>query len=909
MTPDLQYLADPTRCPSCSATLPAQRDACTSCGLRLTGVLAGRLWQISVQAAELLETRRQIIEQLRHEPAAMPAHVPAATPAAPGATHASPPLPPPAPAAPRPEWSRRKTQNLLLALGVGLLAVAAIIFLAVSWDRLGVGGRSAVMAGVTGLAGFAAARAHRRGLGSTAEWLSLLTVLLAVLDCFGARSADLAGLGSTSPDAYWAGALAVVALLAGLLAAVLPTRSLRLAAAALGLLPVPLLSVYLSSGVDPELALFAVGMTAQTVAALALVAVWPFGARTRDARVVVAVGGGLSLVVSSMAAGGAAYAEDGSLVVGTALLLVLAVVVAVASTVLADRARYSRAVPVLDGAAVVLLVAALWAPVFVQVPDRWQPAVFAALGAALLAATLLVPAARRTAPAVVALAAALLPALAAAEPVYRAVQATLRPLHTPWAYSAADVAVVTDRPAVLELLVAGVALVLAAWVLRVRQLVAVAVPVLAAAATLTAPAFGAGYPLTLGIAVAVAAALLVAGALIDARGRLALGWSALGTGALLLALATAWSLTVDVATLLTLPAAALALLAGAVAARGAEALRAWRVGLVTSALLLGIAEAAALTRYGDAGWAAVWSLALGLLAVVAAAAAVGVALRTAVDDPFWAPLHSVAVAVAAGAVVADSAALARWYGDALAAGCGLAAACASGMLLFATAAPIDLRRPVRGVVQVVAAAAAVPALAFAALDGERLWVALLAVGIGVAVVATTPARHRLGWVAGLLLAASSWVRLALSDVDAPEAYTVPAGVALLVVGALRRRRDPACGSWQAYGSGLSLVLVPSLLRAVTDAGDLRPLLLALTALAVLAVGVARRLQAPLILGGLVLAMDALVQLAPYLVIAYDAAPRWVTIGLLGLALVGAGATYEQRVRDLQRVGRHVARLG
>ncbi len=211
-------------------------------------------------------------------------------------------------------------QNLLLALGVGLLAVAAIIFLAVSWGRLGVGGRSAVMAGVTALAGLAAVRTHRRGLVSTAEWLSLLTVMLAVLDCFGARSADLVGLGSTSADAYWAGALAVVATFAGVLNAVLPTRSLRLATAGLGLLPVPLLSVHVSSGVDPELALFAVGMTAQTVAALALVAVWPFGARTRDARVVVAVGGALSLVVASIAAGGAAYAEDGSLVVGTALL-------------------------------------------------------------------------------------------------------------------------------------------------------------------------------------------------------------------------------------------------------------------------------------------------------------------------------------------------------------------------------------------------------------------------------------------------------------------------------------------------------------------------------------------------------------------------------------------------------------
>jgi hypothetical protein len=264
--------------------------------------------------------------------------------------------------------------------------------------------------------------------------------------------------------------------------------------------------------------------------------------------------------------------------------------------------------------------------------------------------------------------------------------------------------------------------------------------------------------------------------------------------------------------------------------------------------------------------------------------------------------------VAAAAIVADAAALAAWY-DVAPAGCGLAAACAAGALLALTAAPVSLRRPVRGVVRVVAGVAAVPALLLAALDGDRLWVALLVVGLGVAVVATTPARHRLGWVAGLVLAASSWVRLALADVDAPEAYTVPAGVALLVVGALRRRRDPAYGSWRAYGSGLSLVLVPSLLRAVTDAGNLRPLLLALTALAVLAVGVARRLQAPLILGGLVLAVDAVVQLAPYLVVAYDAVPRWVTIGLIGLALVGAGATYEQRVRDLQRVGRHVAQLG
>jgi hypothetical protein len=103
--------------------------------------------------------------------------------------------------------------------------------------------------------------------------------------------------------------------------------------------------------------------------------------------------------------------------------------------------------------------------------------------------------------------------------------------------------------------------------------------------------------------------------------------------------------------------------------------------------------------------------------------------------------------------------------------------------------------------------------------------------------------------------------------------------------------------------------VPSLLRAVTDSGNARPLLLAVVATGVVAVGAVRRLQAPLLLGAVVLAVDALVQLAPYLVEAYQVVPRWVTIGSLGLLLLVAGATYERRVRDLRRVGRHVARLG
>jgi hypothetical protein len=319
-------------------------------------------------------------------------------------------------------------------------------------------------------------------------------------------------------------------------------------------------------------------------------------------------------------------------------------------------------------------------------------------------------------------------------------------------------------------------------------------------------------------------------------------------------------------------------------------------------------EVGALARYGGAGWPAVWSLALAAVVALSVTVALVVAARTDPRDAFWSPLHTAAVALGTSAVILDAGTVAAWRSVTVS-GCGLAVSVAVGALLGLTAVPLRTSRPVRGTVQVVAGSAALPALGLAAGDQNLLWLALLVVGVGVALVATTPERRAAGWVSGLLLAASSWVRLALADVTAPEAYTVPAGAALLVVGFLRRRKEQAYSSWRAYGSGLSLALVPSLLRAVTDAGDVRPLLLALAALSVLALGVRYRLQAPLAIGALVLGVDAAVQLAPYLVALYDVVPRWVVIGLIGLALLGAGATYEQRVRDLRRVRRGVAGLG
>jgi hypothetical protein len=150
----------------------------------------------------------------------------------------------------------------------------------------------------------------------------------------------------------------------------------------------------------------------------------------------------------------------------------------------------------------------------------------------------------------------------------------------------------------------------------------------------------------------------------------------------------------------------------------------------------------------------------------------------------------------------------------------------------------------------------------------------------------------------------------LAASDGPiEVYLVPPAVALLLLGAVSRRTRVDEGgvppsSWQAYGPGLAMGLLPSLAAALDDAGLLRPLVLGFVALLTLLAGARLRLQAPLVIGAAVLAVDALAQVAPYAA----ALPRWVSIGAAGLLLLGVGATYEDRLENARTARRRFAAL-
>ena len=937
---DERTLTDATRCPSCNGPLLGST-TCTACAVDLSGPTARAVWHVSLQAAGLLAERNRLISVLRVEasthasdPAAPPqmwtpqhpTHRTAGVSESTNGAQGPPRVPAPAAPAmrPAPEWTRRKVQNLLLSLGVGLLAVAAVIFLIVSWSVLGIGGRAAVMTACTVLAGGGAAFAHRRGLGSTAEAVSLLAVGLGLLDAVGARSAGLAGFDRVDGLLYWAGALVVVAACSAATAVVVPTRSLRVAAAALGQLPAALLTAHLAEDSGQPAAVTAAGLTLAAVAGLGLAAAWRAGAGWRDARVVVACGSVLVWLVACGAALVAAYGEAGSLVPGTALLVTLAIVAA--GAVLVDS-RFPLVATAGVTAAAGLLLAAAWAVPVDRVDDRWLPVVLSGVAVALLAAAVAVPRRHRRAPALVALAASVLPVVAALSPAAAVLFGRLSWLDRPWQGvphgSARDMLTVlgygtdlswgTEIPLLLACV--GVALVIADRLHGLRPIALAALPLAALAASTLPVALDVSLELGVMLDLSVAVALVLPGTWLLRRGHAAWGTVGAATGLVVLGLAVTWSLALQAPTLAALATAAVLLAAGAVIVGDRAAVAPLRLGLGIAATLSAVGEVAAFARAEGAGWPAVWSLALALCALAASAGAV--LLAGSVRRGF--------AVTATVSVLGEAAALTVWGGGS-AASAGLAvtvtaavlgaAAVWSDTLLAATGrtpstahtvATPPLPAGLIADVTAVAVLGGVIGVAFAALDADRLWLALLAAGVATAVVSLRSGLHRVGWAAGGLLAASSWVRLVLSDVEAPEPYTVPAGVALVALG-LWRRRDPAYSSWRAYGAGLGLALVPSLIRALSDPGNLRPMLLGLAAAVVLCSGIARRLKAPLMLGGAVLAVDAVVQLSPHLVLFYSAVPRWSMIAGAGLLLLFVGMTYERRAQELLALRQQVSRF-
>lgn len=186
----MSRLLDATICPDCRAALDAAA-TCTVCGLRVSGPVAAQLWRT-------MTTADQLVEQLRSAPMVRAARPTVSRPAAPAsglvAAHGTTTAPLTGSRSRARQLPSASVPAVLLSLGALCLMVAAVVFVAVTWDVLGLTGRTLVLLGLTALLAAVAVVVTRKGLRGAAETFWLVVAGMLTVDLLAAHSAGIAGL-------------------------------------------------------------------------------------------------------------------------------------------------------------------------------------------------------------------------------------------------------------------------------------------------------------------------------------------------------------------------------------------------------------------------------------------------------------------------------------------------------------------------------------------------------------------------------------------------------------------------------------------------------------------------------------------------------------------------------------------
>jgi hypothetical protein len=829
--------ADPTRCPDCGASITPGSASCPVCALSLRGDTARDLFTTLTRADELLTVLRR-------------ASTPRAVP-----TAASLPVAPATPTHhPRARLSSASVPQILLALGAGCLLVAALVFLAVTWSVMGVGGRTATLVGFTVVAGVLAAWMARRGLRGATEALALVGYGLLTLDVVGA---DHAGWFGDPSDAGLLVLLGVVLAAAGTTGL---TAVRRTAAPAL-------VAGEVVAGTGVALVCCGVGLAtwlpvapslvlATLLAAGAVVGLHRLRARVASALAAVVAAAAWGSLVSVALDRVFTHSSWQELWAGMHVWPLLAAAGLAAAPALVSRLPLAARV---TGASLgeLLLVCAVVAP-FDGATATTQVLVGVAVLAVVGAVSWRLP--RPWGLSGAATQAVVGTALLTGAGVQASLAAgrLLEGLVPVWSGGA------TDR-----LPLPSVSDVPAPWLLPLMVVALLAtLAVLAEASTLVDRAVGAVAGLQVVVVTLVAGSVVAAVALYPVALWLVVG--------LLLVLAPSFATwSIGGRTLAPLAPAGLFLASAAVVSLHAAGLTA--VALAVALALTGLVHTSARSVVLAAG--------AGALLAATLAAEVWTAGHLLDAAPAWA---ATAGLLALGALVLGAPYLPDrwWVSDA-------PVLCRTGLEAGAAAAALPL-----GLAGVL----------LAPVSETASWTAVLltvAGGLVTAMSLLRADRHALGWAGGAMLALASWVRLWDIGVHQPEAYTLPSALALLVVGGVHLHRRADSGTMTALAPGLSLALVPSLLWVLVEPTGPRALLLGVGCFALVLAGLRLRWTAPLALGAAVGALLVLRLAAPYV---GDAVPRWVLIGGAGAVLIAVGATWERRLTDARHLAGYVRAL-
>jgi hypothetical protein len=290
------------------------------------------------------------------------------------------------------------------------------------------------------------------------------------------------------------------------------------------------------------------------------------------------------------------------------------------------------------------------------------------------------------------------------------------------------------------------------------------------------------------------------------------------------------------------------------------------------------------------------------------------------------------LAVVAAAAFAESVVLAAglpgWQAGLAALGVGASAQLVAGLLARHSRRPVAARAQISEQSSVAAEEAGESGLALrAGIAIEVTGWLVSAVGVGQCLghpgsasaatviagitslgVAARADRRPAFW-AGIALCYVAWcIGLAANGVTMPEPYTLPAALGSIAAGWRASMREPRPHSWLAYGPGLALLLLPSLVMAWDVTGWVRPAAVGAASVGIAIIGARTRTQAPLLAGVTVAVLEAARGLAPNVVRLMHALPGWIPAAAGGAVLLWSGATYEARLGNLRAIRRSLASM-
>jgi hypothetical protein len=192
-----------------------------------------------------------------------------------------------------------------------------------------------------------------------------------------------------------------------------------------------------------------------------------------------------------------------------------------------------------------------------------------------------------------------------------------------------------------------------------------------------------------------------------------------------------------------------------------------------------------------------------------------------------------------------------------------------------------------------------PATVFAAVGGTSGWLLLgdaaalrawitVVFGAAVVVLGIRSRRTVVGHVGGALMVVGVWWLLSLAEVTATDVWVAPVALQLWVAGWLARRMR-GTSSWLTDVPPLLLVAVPALVERLAGGPGWHALLAGGLAVLAVAVGGARRLGGPLIVGSQLVVAVVLVE--TFAIVA--SVPTWAWLALGGSILLGAAVLIER----------------